>query len=687
VNPSPSQGIRAAVDIGGTFTDVVALAEDGHVQLAKVLTSLPDQSLGAVAGLRAAVVDLRRMTEVRHGTTTVINAILERKGARVGLITTRGFRDVIELGRGNRTRPYDLFYRHPLALVPRSLRMEVGERMSATGEVLVPVRAGDIVLAAESFELAQVDAVAVSLLNGYANPGHEMEVAEQLAVLMPGIYVSAGSDLSREWREYERTYTAILNAYVGPMSETYLSNFKTALETEGFLGDALIMQSSGGVFSLEDAAKMPIMLVESGPVAGIIGAAELAAAHSQSNAIAFDMGGTTAKAAVIKGGTPEVHSRYYVGGYEQGYPIQVPVVDVMEIGTGGGSIAWIDDLGALQVGPRSAGSSPGPACYGLGGLAPTVTDANLFMGRLDSGSFLGGEMKLFSDLAEQALEREIAKPLDLSTDHAASGIVELATLAMANALRKVTIERGHDVREFALVAYGGAGPLHAVSVASELGVRRVLIPSMPGHFSAWGMLRAPLRRDFSLTRMTIADDSAPAPGAASCRALSKMGETWSGATLPGVVHRYSAEARYRGQEHTLQVPFPSETFNPGAFRDSFHTAYLVRYGHNSPQEPVEIIQIRLTITVPPSAGERPPAAPAPARDRPSRPKLRSVFFPSDGWLPTDVVGRADLNPGEWRHGPCVIEETASTTVVEPGWRLQALEDGTLLIELVEPDES
>jgi N-methylhydantoinase A len=386
---------------------------------------------------------------------------------------------------------------------------------------------------------------------------------------------------------------------------------------------------------------------------------------------------------VIKGGTPEVNSRYYIGGYERGYPIQVPVVDVLEIGTGGGSIAWIDDVGALRVGPRSAGSYPGPACYGLGGTAPTVTDANLFIGRLAAGSFLGGEMELHPELSERALRIGAAEPLELATDHAASGIIEIATLAMANALRKVTIERGHDVRDFILVAYGGAGPLHAVSVARELGVRRLLVPPMPGHFSAWGMLRAPLRRDFSLTRVTAVDSEAAGHLARLAAALANEADAWPGAAAESAVRRYGAEARYKGQEHTIQVPMDPEAFDPGTFNKAFHAAYLLRYGHHSPSEAVEIIQIRLTITVPApaSADTR-----APDRSLARRPasEPRSVFFPATGWFRTEVMHRDEVS-GAWRSGPCIIEEHASTTVVEPGWRFKALPDGTLLIELEEVD--
>ena len=670
-----------AVDIGGTFTDVVAVNAGGVLSVDKLLTTLPDQGQGAVVGMRNALGDVGSATIVKHGTTAIINAVLERKGARVGMVATQGFRDIIEIGRGNRTRPYDIFFRHPEPFVPRYLRFEVRERVGADGAEVSPLDVDELAEIAQALRGAGITSVAVSFMNSYVAPEHEQAAVAILRDALPGAFVTCGSDLSREWREFERTSTVILNAYVGPMAHTYLTSLDERLQDAGFRGEVLMMQSNGGVISLDDAARQPIRLLESGPVAGIIGAAALAAEHGYADVLAFDMGGTTAKAAVVRGGVPDVESRYFVGGYEDGYPLQIPVVDVVEIGTGGGSIAWLDDVGGLQVGPRSAGSGPGPACYGLGGTAPTVTDANLALGRLDAESFLGGSMPLTPELARQALSGAEATALELDGTEFANGIVKIATLAMANALRRVTVERGRDPRDFVMVAYGGAGPLHATAVARELGVRTVLIPPMPGHFSAWGMLLAPSRQDFSRTQLIRFDDAAAAEQLLALRELL-LGDSdsWRGSQSAVPELEFVAEARYAGQEHTLQITIDYDALSMDDLARGFHEQYEQRYGHAAPDEVIELVHVRLVATVPFSA-EVPAPASAYSDDAAAEASSRDVYLEASGWQTIPVYGRQGLDGSAVLDGPCIVEEHASTTVVDEHCRLSVLADGTLQIEL------
>jgi N-methylhydantoinase A len=672
-----------AIDIGGTFTDVVVLNPDGSLGLDKISTSLPDQSVAAVQGLRnAAGGRLLSVTTVRHGTTAVVNAILERKGANVALVTTRGFRDVMELGRGNRTRPYDLFYRHPTPLVPRHLRLELAERIDGRGQVLKAIDLAEVQRLGEALRKLGVQAVAISFLNSYINPAHEEEVKAILGRDLPGVFVTTGTELSREWREYERTYTAALNAYVGPMARRYLRGFASGLAQAGFTGEMLMMQSAGGVISMAESETVPLLLLESGPVAGIIAASELARAHGYNDLISFDMGGTTAKAAIVEGGEPQIQTRYYVGGYETGYPIQVSVVDVLEIGTGGGSIAWVDQEGGLQVGPRSAGSVPGPACYGTGGAELTVSDSDLLLGRLDPTTFLGGRMQLHPELSARVARESVVSRLGLSDIGLASGVVKLANLAMSNALRRVTVERGYDPRDFAMVAYGGGGPLHAVEVAREFGCAKVLIPPMPGHFSAWGMLRAPLRRDFSRTHVVQVGDDRHGEIRQDMQKLQDDSRAWREGLGRSVVSLYTAEARYLGQEHTILVPLDEQDLRAATIGSRFTEIYLRRYGHISVGEPIEIVNLRLTLTTPGEAGVMPDLPEHPGVV-PVRRTARQVYFEESGWVEAAVYVREQLPVGSSVHGPCIIEEPASTTLLDRATRLTVLRDGTLLLELEE----
>src|SRR5574341_2037538 len=491
--------MRIAVDIGGTFTDLVAVDDDSRVWRSKSLTTPDDLARGIDDCLRAANLNVAAASFFVHGSTVTINAVLERKGARTGLITTKGFRDVYEIGRGHRPESYNLFFKRPVPLVPRDLRLEVEERLYATGEVLKPLDEQSADATIGALKAAGVESVAVCLLHAYANPVHERRLGELLRQRFAGAYVSLSHEILREFREYERTSTTVLNAYVGPLVSRYLVSLEKLLGEGGFKGTFRVMQSNGGLMSAETAKKMPVTMMESGPVAGVIATANLGESLNCRHIISFDMGGTTAKASLIKDFHPEVTSSYYVGGYVSGHPMMLPVVDIVEVGNGGGSIAWIDPAGGLKVGPQSAGAAPGPACYGRGGAEPTVTDADLVAGRIDPEYFLGSGIRLQRDKAAQAITEKIARPLGLSLEEAALGILTIANFNMSLAVRAVSVEKGYDPRDCVLVPSGGGGALHAIAIARELSVPRVIIPPMPAHFSALGMLLADLKHDYVQT--------------------------------------------------------------------------------------------------------------------------------------------------------------------------------------------
>ena len=493
-----------AIDIGGTFTDLVACdVETGAVAYTKSPTTYDRLGEAIFECIRKAAIDARQASFVKHGTTLVINALLQRVGAKTALLATKGFRDLLEIGRGNRTRPFDLrFHREP-PLIPRELRFEVTERVRGSGQVQTPLAVGELKNLADKMREAGVEALAISFLNSYLTPDHEQAAAAEMRRLLPGVFVTTGTELTREWHEFERTATAAANAYVGPQVSKYIAEFDSELRQGGFTGSLLLMGSHGGVISAERGCREPITLVESGPVGGCIGAASYGHLLGVDNLVAFDMGGTTAKCAMIERGRYAVESIYHIGGPDAGFPIRGNVIDILEVGVGGGSIAWLDDQRRLNVGPRSAGSMPGPACYGRGGTEPAVTDANLVLGRLDPGNFLGGEMRLEASKAREVLDRRIAGPLGYhgedAVTRAAKGVLTIANLTMSSIIKKVSIARGYDPRDFALFCYGGGGPLHGIELARALKIPRVIVPPEPGNFSAVGMLLADPRLDTAQT--------------------------------------------------------------------------------------------------------------------------------------------------------------------------------------------
>jgi len=681
--------MRVAVDIGGTFTDVVVFDEaKSSLALAKALSTPAELARGVEEGLNKVTVPLDQVVSLIHGSTIVVNAIIERQGAKTALITTKGFRDVYEIGRINRPESFNPRFRKHRPLVPRENIFEVAERMLADGSVRTPLDEREAHEVAEIIREEGFEAVAVLFLHSYRAPEHEIRMCEILRKTNPNLFVSASHELSREYREYERTSTVAANAYVGPKVSQYLGDLERRLRSNKFAGNLLIMQSNGGLSDVELARHQCIQMMESGPAGGVVGTMALCEMLDLEAAIAFDMGGTTAKASVIRRGEPSLSPDYFIGGYNEGLAIRIPVLDIVEVGTGGGSIAWLDEGGGLHVGPRSAGAEPGPASYGRGGTEPTVTDANVILGRLSPERFLGGEMRLDRTAAEVALRERLARPLAVALDRAASGMLQVATSAMANAVRHVTLERGLDPRDFTLVAYGGGGPLHAASVAKELSIGTIIIPHAPGHFSALGMLMADLRRDYVQTLFARMDDLEMFELEDQFKNLEAEGRRAleaSGIPTDRIVFERAADMRYVGQEHAVAVRMPanvSEESARGSIKRLFDDAHELRYSHNAPEESADIVSLRVSAIgrlgkpqfpkIPQGEAAPPPSA---------RRGTRSVIFEGSGALEAAVFDRTKLLHSNVINGPAIIEEVASTTVVEPGDTVTVNAFGHLVMQL------
>jgi N-methylhydantoinase A len=666
---------RIGVDIGGTFTDLAALDEaTGVVVNAKALSTPSALLDGVLRCADQAGVDLAACRLTIHGTTIGINAVLEGKGARTGLLTTEGFRDVLEIGRCNFLRMYDVLYRRPTPLVPRGRRLEVAERLSARGEVLVPLDEAAVRDAARSLAVEGVESVAVTFLFSYLDPVHERRAAAILSEELPGVAISVSHALSQEWREYERTSTTVMNAYVRPIVERYLATFEQRLAERGFRGRVLITQSNGGASSVAAARARPVHTLESGPAAGAIGCASLAAVLRLDRLISFDMGGTTAKCAIVDHGMVQTTDEYHV----DGRPLRIPVIDIREVSAGGGTIAWIDAGGALALGPHSAGAAPGPVCYGLGGTEPTVTDANVVLGRIDASRFLGGSMPLDAVGATRAVEDRLASRLGLSRVSAAAGVVRLADVKMALAVRGITTGRGLDPRDYTLVSYGGGGPLHATALARELGIPRVVIPPSPSTFSAWGMLATDLRHD--LVRTVLEPLEATDATWAHTRYAEMQQEIAS--ILPGegapLMHR-AVDLRYLGQEHTVTIAVP-DLADWADLRKQFDDAHERAYGYAATDVDVQLLNLRLTVRF---AIERPRLPHLPRRAGPP-PALRTrkIYSLTAGdFVEHRVVERGELLAGDTLEGPAAIEESGTTTIIDGGDRLSVEEHGCLVIQV------
>lgn len=654
------------VDIGGTFTDVVALdRESGQVQVSKVPSTPRDLSAGVLAALGGVVPSLSDASFFVHGTTVGLNAFLERRGARVALITTVGFRDVYELGRGNRPDMYNLHYHKPRRLVRRRDVFEVHERIRHDGSVTQPLDLDRLDRIMDQIEAGGYDSVAVSLLHAYANPEHELEIERGLRRRFPNLAISVSHEAAREWREYERTSTVVMNAYIAPVIESYLASLEEGLSAQGMTELVHIMQSNGGVMTARAAKRRAVHTIMSGPVGGAIGGAALMRQLDHPNLLCVDMGGTSFDMSLIVGGTPELRTQVEL----QELPLLVSMVGIHTIGAGGGSIAWLE-AGSLRVGPISAGAQPGPACYPRGGIEPTVTDANLFLGRIDPHYFLGGHMVLDPEASRAALRR-VAAPLGLSETELAEGICRIVNANMAGGIWEITIGKGIDPRDFYLVAFGGGGPMHAAFIAEELGMSTVVVPHHPGAFSAWGMLHSDIRHDlvnpfYRLMEKTSAADISR--GFAELEAEGAGVLTAEQVPAEQMSFIRTADMRYVGQEHVLQIPMPPEINALGLAQmpAAFHEAHHRRHGHSNPKERVEFVNLRLA-----AMGQLPkPQASRYKRTHERAPvpvATRAVIFGGSP-VETPIYLRKELQMRDGFVGPAIIEEEGCTTVVPPGWQ-------------------
>jgi N-methylhydantoinase A len=670
--------LRAGVDIGGTFTDLCVVDRDHVVAVGKTLTTPHDPSQGVETVLAETLERLDApfsdLQLVVHGTTLVTNAIIERKGSPTALLATQGFRDTVEIGRERRYELYDLLIENPRALVPRHLRFDVPERTLADGSIAVALDEPFVERLGRELGESGIEAVAVSFLHSFTNPEHERRARDALLRATPALRVSLSSEVVPEIREFERTTTTVANVYVQDLMARYLTELGDRLTRRGFDGRLYVMLSSGGIATVETAKRFPIRLLESGPAAGALAAATYGRAGGHPDLVSFDMGGTTAKLCVVEEGRPlvadefEVDRRYRLK-RGSGTPVRVPVIDMIEIGVGGGSIARVNRLGLLEVGPDSAGADPGPACYGLGGTRPTVTDADLVLGYLDPAYFLGGRMELAVDAARDAIVREVAGPLGMSAEEAAWGIHTIVNENMANAARVHAVERGKDPTALPLFAFGGAGPVHAAGVAAALGSPVLVAPLGAGVMSALGFLTAPLAFDFVQTWRCTLDDPDWERVNGLLREMEADGAALlaeSGLPASEVEHERYAEMRYVGQGHEVRVRLPQDELRTTAeLLEPFELEYERLYGRRGPDVPVEVITWRVV-----SSGPRPElelaAAAVDASSRPPRAARAAFFPPLGGYVETPVYDRYALRPGARLAGPAIVEERESTLVVAPG---------------------
>jgi len=676
--------LTVGADVGGTFTDIVAVdpADGAIVAAFKLPTTPANPADGILAGLDR----LGPVARLLHGATIGTNTLIQKRGARTGLIATRGFRDVLELRRQARPRLYDLWPQVSPPLVERALRVEADERMSYDGTPLRPLDPASLERAIEALEAAGVEAVVVAFLHSYANDAHERQAAETVRRRLPGVFVTMSSDVVREYREFERISTAVVNAYVGPPVRRYLDDLRGRLEARG-VGAFGVVKSNGGLASAESAARQPVHLIESGPAAGVVAAAAFGAAESEPNVIAFDMGGTTAKVGVVQDGAARLTTEFYadrlVDGFDLGgYPIRSPVIDIVEIGAGGGSIARVDAAGVVKVGPQSAGAEPGPACYGRGGELPTVTDAHAAIGMLDVASFAESGVTLDLDAARAAIEAHVARPLGWNAARAAHAILALANANMVEMVRLATLRRGLDPRDFALAAYGGAGPLHAAEVAREVGVPRVLVPREPGLFSALGALLSEVRHDLVQT-LLVEPKAMTAEGFArvfgELEARMRAALAADAALTGGAPPRLSRalDMRFRGQLFELTLPLEEGPVDGADIERRFRALYRETYGYDLPAASPEIVNARLAASAVVSRHGLPRARTERGSGRPTR---QSLLGPDGAPVPVDVWRRVDLPVGEGLRGPLLVHDDGATVRVLAGQILTARPSGVLVIE-------
>ncbi|MDE2740704.1 MAG: hydantoinase/oxoprolinase family protein [Gemmatimonadota bacterium] len=693
---------RLGVDIGGTFTDIALIDEaTGQIYTGKVSSTPQDPSGGFMEAVQRLLakhqVAAQDVAYIVHGTTVATNAIIEGKVAPTGFITTEGFRDMLEIARQIRPTLYDLQFEKPRPLVPRHRCFGVPERLDASGAELTPLDEDALRQVADKLRDEGVESIAVCFLHAYANPVHERRAGEIIAEVFPEAVVSLSAEVAPEFREYLRASTTVINSCIRPVVARYLQRIEDRLAQAGIAAELLVMQSSGGVYTFAAARQKPVYMVESGPAAGVIAAAHLGQTRGYDQVISFDMGGTTAKAGLIQGGAPSVTKDYEVGTTAQtgvgatrgaGYPIRTPVIDLVEIGAGGGSIAWVDPGGILRVGPQSAGADPGPVCYGQGGTQPTVTDANLVLGRLNPNYFLGGEIALDPTAAQRAIEQHCAQPLGMDLVEAAHGIVEIANTAMVNALRLVSVQRGYDPRDFALVAFGGAGPAHANRLAALTEIPVAIIPQSPGTASALGLLVTDLKHDYATTHIQRLDQVAPQALEQTFRELETQGrETLGreGMAEAAMDFRRQADLRYVGQSHELTLPLTNGALGSAQLEqllEQFHRTHDRAYGFSAPGEDVELVSVRLSAIG--QIAKPALALLAKATEEATAKGQRPVYFAeSGGFVDCPVYDRYALGAGAVVRGPAIIEEIDSTTVVHPHYQVRVDEVGQMVLTAAE----
>jgi len=694
---------RLGVDIGGTFTDGVLMnLETGELLTSKVSTTPKALAKGFLHAIGRAVseaaINPEEVAQIVHATTVATNAIIENKVAKSAFITTKGFRDILEIQRQIRPALYDLFFEKPAPLIPRYLCYEVTERMTSEGAVLQPLAENEVRQVVHQIKKEGVEAIAVCFLHSYINASHEKRAGEIIKEEFPEVYLTLSSEINPEFREYFRASTTVINASLMPLVARYIDMLQKEIASRGFKSGLYVMQSAGGLMTGDVARDKPAVMVESGPAAGVIAASTLGNLLGFPNVISFDMGGTTAKAGLVERGRPKLAVNYEVGSAAMspdargrkgsGYPLNTPVIDLVEIGAGGGSIAWIDTGGSLRVGPRSAGADPGPACYRTGGTLPTVTDANLVLGRIDPDYFLGGEMKLDRTAAEQAIAEHCAKALGKDVVATAAGIVEIANANMIRALKIVSVERGYDPREYVLIAFGGAGPMHVNGIVKELMVPTVIIPMNPGITSALGLLMTDLRHDYVLTYISRADRIDLGRVNSIYRDFESQGKSLlaqEGVKSEGMLSYKFMDMRYVGQSYELTIPLPSKEINTKDIDDAvalFHKEHEKAYGHCAPEEPVEIANLKLS-----------------ASGLISKPKLREVkrggirpekalrtrrkvyFAEADSFLECPAYDRYRLTWGNVIRGPAIVDDKDATTVVHPGYQAAVDKFGNLILTM------
>ena len=666
-----------AVDIGGTFTDLVLFdPETRELRVAKSSSSPDALADGVLACLASAGVELATVEFFVHGTTVGLNAILEGKGVPTGMVTTRGFRDVYAIGRMDKPDMYSYVYEKPRPLAPRDLVFEVDERIDAFGEVLAPLDAADVEAMAEALKERGVRSVAVCTLHAYANPAHELEIKRILERRLHGVSISLSHEVSGEWREYERTSTVVMNAYLQPLITAYLEDLERQLVRRGYGRSLYVMQCNGGIMNTAVARSRSIQTLLSGPAGGAIGASQVARRLGDANMISLDMGGTSCDVSLVIDGEVGLTTDTEINRL----PVLVPMLQVNAIGAGGGSLARVEYGGSLSVGPQSAGARPGPACYGRGGREPTVTDANLVLGRISADAFADLGLQVQPELAADAVTRGVARPLGMSLEEAADGIVRLVTNHMANAVREITIGRGLSPKDFSLLAFGGAGPMHAVGIAREIGVSKVVVPPAPGTFSAWGMLFADFRQDLVRTVVLAAD-------AGSLREIETLFAELEADGRDLLLrqdvledsHQFvrQLDLRYRGQEHTLTLPVPPEV-DSSAVKEMFDQAHRRVYGYDL-GEPIEIVNLRLAARGATAQPELKPIEAAEPGSRPT-PYRRSTVYFEGAFCATPHYDRAGLRAGHALSGPAIVTEASSTTVVPPGARLTIDPHGFMIVD-------